>query len=102
MSEATTPQKSAAASSGKKWKMDGAKKALETSKKKAGAPKAPKAKEANLMTFAFRLTKDESAAIHKAAGPGKASEFARSILAAAAKGDVATIRGILGVPSDRR
>jgi len=57
--------------------------------------KTPKVNDPDLKTFAFRLTKDESAAIHRAAGPGKASDFARRVLAAAAKADHAALRQIL-------
>jgi len=63
-----------------------------TVQKPAKAAKAPKE---DLMVFAFRLTKEESAAIHKAAGPGKASKFVRALLAAATRNDEATVKEIL-------
>jgi hypothetical protein len=63
-----------------------------TASKKAAKEKGPKE---DLMVFAFRLTKEESAAIHKAAGPGKASKFARTLLVAAAQNDEATVKAIL-------
>ena len=80
---------------------------VDRKEKKAVAPKAPKAPKAakepkepktpreDLMVFAFRLTKEESAIIHKAAGPGKASKFARTLLVAAARSDEAAVREIM-------
>lgn len=67
--------------------------AAEKTPKVAKTPKAAKAPHARknegpLMTFAIRLSPEESRAIHKAAGPRGASRFARNVLAAAAKGDV--------------
>jgi len=40
-----------------------------------------------LCVFAFRLAPEERDAIHKAAGPGKASRFVRTLVAAAARDD---------------
>jgi len=54
-----------------------------------------KAPKDDMMVFAFRLSKEESAAIHKAAGPGKASKFARTLLVAAARNDEAEVKAIL-------
>ena len=65
-----------------------------TTAKPAKAPKEKAPKE-DLMVFAFRLTKEESAAIHKAAGPGKASKFARTLLVAAARNDEVEVKAIL-------
>ena len=48
-----------------------------------------------LCVFAFRLTEAERIDIHKAAGPGKASKFARSLLVAAARKDDAAVRAIM-------
>lgn len=48
-----------------------------------------------LCVFAFRLTTEERDAIHKAAGPAKASKFARTLLVAAARSDEAGIKAIL-------
>jgi hypothetical protein len=55
------------------------------SKKKPAKARKPASKNAekkaqreDLCVFAFRLTPEERDAIHKAAGPGKASRFARS------------------------
>ena len=52
--------------------------------KKAKAPKEPREE---LVVFAFRLTQEEREAIHRAAGPGKASKFVRALATAAARGD---------------
>ena len=48
-----------------------------------------------LCVFAFRLTAEERTAIHKAAGPGKASKFARNLLVAAAQKDEAAVKAIM-------
>jgi len=66
--------------------------------KKAPAEKAaPKEKtpREDLMVFAFRLTRKEGALIHKAAGPGKASRFVRSLAVAAARNDEAAVKDIM-------
>ena len=57
----------------------------------------PKSKEsrAELCVFAFRLTEAERDAIHKAAGPAKASKFARRLLVAAAQKDAAAVKAIM-------
>lgn len=60
--------------------------------KPAAETKAPR-KE--LCVFAFRLTEAERDAIHKAAGPAKASKFARNLLVAAATQDEAAVRAIM-------
>jgi hypothetical protein len=57
--------------------------------------KAEKKPKEELCVFAFRLTAEERVAIHKAAGPGKASKFARSLLVAAARKDEATVKSIM-------
>jgi len=54
-----------------------------------------KAQHEDLCVFAFRLTTEERDAIHKAAGPAKASKFARSLLVAAAQNDEATVKAIM-------
>lgn len=66
-------------------------------RKPAAEKKAAEAKTAReeLCVFAFRLTEDERNAIHTAAGPGKASKFARSLLVAAAGKDDAAVRAIM-------
>ncbi|MBK8164713.1 MAG: hypothetical protein IPK64_01990 [bacterium] len=60
--------------------------------KPAAETKAPREE---LCVFAFRLTEAERDAIHKAAGPAKASKFARSLLVAAATKDDAAVRAIM-------
>jgi hypothetical protein len=63
----------------------------------AKAQEKPEKKTArdNLCVFAFRLTAEERDAIHKAAGPGKASKFARGLLVAAARNDEAGVKAIM-------
>jgi hypothetical protein len=48
-----------------------------------------------LCVFAFRLTEAERDAIHKAAGPAKASKFARTLLVAAANKDEAAVKALM-------
>ena len=55
--------------------------AKEPRPKNANPPKEPQ------VVFAFRLTEEQRDAIHKAAGPGKATRFVRSAALAAASGD---------------
>lgn len=54
-----------------------------------------KAPKEDLCVFAFRLTPAERDAIHKAAGPAKASKFVRSLAVAAARNDEAAVKAIL-------
>ncbi len=62
---------------------------------------APKAPREDLCVFAFRLTEEERDAIHKAAGPAKASKFARTLLVAAARNDEAAVKAIMkGIQSE--
>ena len=49
----------------------------------------------DLCVFAFRLTAEERDAIHKAAGPAKASKFARTLLVAAARNDEGAVKAIM-------
>jgi len=77
--------------------------------KKAKAPKRVKAvaeatareeskekvAKEDLCVFAFRLTPEERDAIHKAAGPAKASKFVRALAVAAARNDEAAVRMIM-------
>ncbi len=49
----------------------------------------------DLVVFAFRLTPEERDAIHKAAGPGKASKFVRTLVAAAARGDIDALQRLI-------
>jgi len=62
--------------------------ASKTSKKSAKAkepkPKKVKAPKVPMVVFAFRLTKEQRDAIHKAAGPGKATQFVRDAALVAA------------------
>ncbi len=60
--------------------------------KPAAEPKAPREE---LCVFAFRLTEAERDAIHKAAGPAKASKFARAVLVAAATKDEAAVKALM-------
>jgi len=57
-------------------------------------PEAKAARE-ELCVFAFRLTPAERDAIHKAAGPAKASKFVRTLAVAAARNDETTVRAIM-------
>jgi len=66
----------------------------------AAAAKSPaepkdKAPREELCVFAFRLTEEERDAIHKAAGPAKASKFVRTLAVAAARNDEAAVKAIL-------
>ena len=65
-----------------------------TAAKTVDEPKA-KAPREELCVFAFRLTEEERDAIHKAAGPAKASKFVRTLAVAAARNDEATVKAIL-------
>ncbi len=61
-------------------------------RKSAKAVKEPKPKKEKTpkeaqVVFAFRLSEAQRDAIHKAAGPGKATRFVRSAALAAASGD---------------
>ena len=76
-----------------------------TPKAKAAAPKTKPAKLAkpkreklpkeDLMVFAFRLTKTESAALHKAAGPANASHVMRALAGAFVAEDRAVFESIV-------
>ena len=68
-----------------------------TRKPAAKAPAEPKEKapREELCVFAFRLTTEERNAIHKAAGPAKASKFVRSLAVAAARNDEAAVKAIM-------
>jgi hypothetical protein len=75
--------------------------------KKAKAPKVEKPKRekipaADLMTFAVRIPKSDSAAFHKAAGPGRASQVARRLLVAFANGDENAFRAAVKEANDAR
>ena len=62
---------------------------------KPAAESKAKVTREELCVFAFRLTEAERDAIHKAAGPAKASKFARNLLVAAATKDDAAVRAIM-------
>lgn len=70
-------------------KKSAAKAAAKTAKPKREKPTEP------LMTFAFRLPKSESAALHKAAGPAGASRTMRALAAAFVTGDRAQFESIV-------
>jgi len=65
--------------------------------KAAVVAKEPKEKSQreDLCVFAFRLTPEERDAIHKAAGPAKASKFVRALAVAAARNDAAAVKAIM-------
>jgi len=75
--------------------------AAATDTKAGKAPREKKPKE-DLMTFAFRMPKPESAALHKAAGPGRASRVMRSLAGAFTVGDEAAFRAIVKEARDAR
>jgi hypothetical protein len=54
-----------------------------------------KAPREDLCVFAFRLTEEERNAIHKAAGPAKASKFVRTLAVAAARNDESAVKAIM-------
>ena len=62
---------------------------------KAAKPKREKAPNEDLMTFAFRMTKAESAALHKAAGPANASRVMRALAGAFVAADRAMFESII-------
>jgi len=68
--------------------------AAATAAKTTDEPKS-KAPREELCVFAFRLTTEERDAIHKAAGPAKASKFVRTLAVAAARNDEAAVKAIL-------
>ena len=68
--------------------------AAATATKTPDEPKAKAARE-ELCVFAFRLTAEERDAIHKAAGPAKASKFVRTLAVAAARNDEAAVKAIM-------
>ena len=70
-------------------------KPVATEPAKAQEKPEKKAAHDNLCVFAFRLTAEERAAIHKAAGPAMASKFARGLLVAAARNDEAGVKAIM-------
>ena len=72
------------------------KKTTQARKPAAETPAAEtKTPREELCVFAFRLTEAERDAIHKAAGPAKASKFARNLLVAAARKDETAVKAIM-------
>lgn len=67
------------------------KRAAKSAPKKTGAAK-PKE---DLVVFAIRVTQAERDAIHKAAGPRRATQFVRSLSVAAARNDMKGIQKVL-------
>ena len=63
--------------------------------KKKRSTKANTSKRDELGTFAIRLSIEERAAFHRAAGPRRATQFVRSIAVAAARNDVKGIQRVL-------
>ncbi len=57
--------------------------------------KKEKAQKEPQVVFAFRLTEAQRDAIHKAAGPGKATKFVRTVALAAASGDLAGLEELI-------
>ena len=72
-----------------------AKKAAVPTPTKVAKPKREKAPKEDLMVFAFRMTKAESAALHKAAGPANASRTMRALAAAFVAEDRALFESIV-------
>ncbi len=63
--------------------------------KKTAAKSKKKAPAEDLVVFAFRLTEAERTAIHKTAGPARASRYVRSVAAAFANEDESAVRAVL-------
>lgn len=62
---------------------------------KASKPEKEKAPKEELCVFAFRLTEAERTAIHRTAGPAKASKFIRQVASAFANQDEAAFKAVL-------
>ncbi len=69
--------------------------APKTKAAKAEKPKREKPPKEDLMTFAFRMTKAESVALHKAAGPANASRSMRALAAAFVAEDRAAFEAVV-------
>jgi hypothetical protein len=67
----------------------------EAKSKKQKAPKEPQ------VVFAFRLTEAQRDTIHKAAGPGKASQFVLNAALALAKGDGEALQNLAAEAQSR-
>ena len=77
-------------------------KTAKTTNAKAAKPKTEKAAKEKLAVFAFRLTPAERDAIHKAAGPARASKFVRRVAVAFANASEAEFRRALKDARDSR
>ena len=100
MSETTTQNASPTAAKtpkGKAPKKASAAKAAapKTKPTKVAKPKREKPPKEDLMTFAFRMTKAESVALHTAAGPANASRTMRGLAAAFVIEDRAAFESIV-------
>ena len=73
--------------------------AKKATSKTARSRKATKSKE-DLVVFAFRLTEAERDAIHKTAGPARASRYVRRVAAAFAKQDEGAFKAVLKEAKD--
>ena len=62
---------------------------------KVAKPQREKAPKEDLMTFAFRMTKAESVALHTAAGPANASRTMRALAAAFVAEDRAAFEAVV-------
>ena len=76
-------------------KSKGTKKKTAKARKPAVKKPEKKSQREELCVFAFRLTPKEREDIHKATGPGKASEFVRTLAVAAARNDAAAVKAIM-------
>jgi hypothetical protein len=67
----------------------------ESAPPKAAKPQRERVPKEDLMVFAFRLTKAESAALHRAAGPANASRAMRALAGAFVAEDGAVFESII-------
>lgn len=99
MSETTTENASTTETKTKKGKAPKttvkAKPATKAKAPKAAKPKREKGPKEDLMVFAFRMPKAESAALHRAAGPANASRTMRALAAAFVAEDRAAFNAII-------
>ncbi|MCK4414432.1 MAG: hypothetical protein KAY32_12895 [Candidatus Eisenbacteria sp.] len=95
MSKRKTNKKATARKTRKPRKLSADAAAEEIVKTVTASEEPKKASRDGLCVFALRLTREEREAIHKAAGPAKASKFARTLLVAAARNDAAAVKAIM-------
>ena len=69
--------------------------AKRTSKAPAKKAAPTKASRDELVVFAIRVTQAERDAIHKAAGPRRATQFVRALSVAASRNDIKGIQRVL-------